>query len=145
MAWQALQALAQSSRSLSIPGHQTWIRARDFILTIPGWPRCSSCTTHSRSGAGISTRTPHRMQFPSIVNSALFCQYGRTTSGVLSGHPLRTFFNTLLSTGSATVAEASCHSCSAHFSSAYLRKWVELYQRAARGHASAKQTYDHLR
>ena len=37
-----------------------------------------------------------------VVGSA---EYGRTTSGVLSGHPLRTYFNTLLSTGSATVAE----------------------------------------
>ena len=43
--WHKSHALTLSSKFLSIPGHKTYERLRLFILTLPGWPSCSSSIT----------------------------------------------------------------------------------------------------
>ena len=86
-----------------MPGHQTYIRARAFILDIPGCPSCSSCSTASLPAGGTITRFPRR-RHPSYIESSNCLDVYRSRSGsTLFGQPCCTYCSTLESFGSLAV------------------------------------------
>ena len=64
------------SISWSIFGHQTWLRAIDFMRAIPGWPSCNSVRMVCLKEGGMTVRKPHIRQPCSTESSCLRVKYG---------------------------------------------------------------------
>ena len=103
--WQSSHRWTTVAMSLSRFGHQTWSRASDFILTIPGCPVCNSNNTRFRSCGGTITRIPHNKQPSSTVISWRLLKYCVISGAVcLSGQPVIVYCNTRDKIGSVCVA-----------------------------------------
>ena len=76
------------SISWSIFGHQTWLRAIDFMRVIPGWPSCNSVRMVCLKEGGTLER-PHIRQPCSTECSCLRVKYGLSSGSVqwLMGQP----------------------------------------------------------
>ena len=76
------------SISWSIFGHQTWLRAIDFMRVIPGWPSCNSVRMVCLKEGGTLER-PHIRQPCSTESSCLRVKYGLSSGSVqwLIGQP----------------------------------------------------------
>ena len=85
--WHGSQSCTFLSMSASMLGHNTILLAILFILSIPGWPSCSSFKTCSRPALGITSRVPHIKQPSCVLSSSILltkgCIWG-LSSGVLS-------------------------------------------------------------
>ena len=62
---------------ISMPGHQRYDRARDFILFVPGWVSWSSSRTSCLPGGGMMIRDPLRRHPSRTLSSLLREEYGR--------------------------------------------------------------------
>ena len=56
--WHPKHCFTNFSMSLSIPGHQTYLRANAFVLTMPGWLSCNRFKICVQSLMGTMTRMP---------------------------------------------------------------------------------------
>ena len=66
---QCVNSRKSRSMSLSIPGHQTWVRAMVFIQAAPGWTRCSPASIGGWREGGTTTQKPHIRQLCSTESS----------------------------------------------------------------------------
>ena len=64
------------SISWSIFGHQTWLRAIDFMHAIPGGPSCNSVRMVYLKEGGMTVGRPHIRQPCSTESSCLHVKYG---------------------------------------------------------------------
>ena len=67
--WHPWQVLQSRSASLSIPGHQTFMRNILFVFTIPWWPSCASSNTRLRNSLGMMMRVPRSSKLPWLHSS----------------------------------------------------------------------------
>ena len=102
--WHSEHDLTSWTMSLSMPYHQTRVRAILFIRVAPGCAEWSSCNTWDWPTVEMTTRLPHKRQSSWQVSSNLFCQNGWSwSSSSLAGHPCRTKCSTWERTGSRRV------------------------------------------
>ena len=67
--WQDWQSRTICSMCLSIKGHQTCVRASDFIFTIPGWLVCNSISDRTQELSSSSPTTSILLrQWAPVVN-----------------------------------------------------------------------------
>lgn len=104
--WQDWQLRTICSMCLSIKGHQTCVRASDFIFTISGWLVCNSINTTQASGRTqeLSLSFPTTNILPQQVSSWRQFAYGFSSASTLVGQPLCVYIKTFDSTGSEFVA-----------------------------------------
>ena len=74
--WHCWNSRTVSSMSLSIPGHQTWLRAIAFMRAIPGWASWSTLRIGGLKVGRMIVCIPYMRQPSSTESSFLSVKYG---------------------------------------------------------------------
>ena len=102
--WHSLHDAASFSKSRSIPGHHTKLRATPFILTMPKCPLWSSSKILPRNLEGNTILIPHIRQSFHVESSAFLLKNGARALSWPRLHPSLTIVSTFPSIGSRLVS-----------------------------------------